>query len=99
MCVCAGHGTYHGGVEEEEDGRPHQRRGAQESAGVGQPQDGHHRSPCQQTPRRGHLKKPLAIAGAHVHQLQGDRRQSLETFPYNYKTTRVDLTATFRTLT
>lgn len=70
--LCGRLKSYHGGIEEDEDGGAHQSCGAQEVGSVGQTQDGH-QGPASQQGAHGHgFIQPLAVTGADVDQLGGE---------------------------
>lgn len=71
--------SHHGRIEEDKHGWAQESRGAQEVCGVGQTQERHKGSPCQQRADWGCFIQPLAIIGADVDQLEGGRVAHIHT--------------------
>lgn len=65
--------SYHGGVEDDENGRPHQSSGTQEKRSVGQTQYSHQGSTSQEAAHRHSFIQTLAVTGADVDQLKRER--------------------------
>lgn len=65
--------SHHGGIEKDKHGGAQESCGAQEICSVGQAQESHKGSPCQQRADWHGFIQPLAVIGADVDQLEGGR--------------------------